>query len=105
MFIMEPSYNPQLEQQAYDRIRRIGQNKETTIYRLLTKNTPEVQVDEVQKRKSALAEDLMRGTKSKKPFHLTNEELEAIFRPEPRDTPPLLPRNIDDSSDASSESG
>jgi SNF2 family DNA or RNA helicase len=50
-FIMDPAWNPALEDQAIARIARIGQKRETTVWRLLTENTVEDRVVEIATRK------------------------------------------------------
>ena len=50
-FILDPAWNPSLEDQAVARISRIGQKKKTTIYRLIVNNTVEDRVVEIANRK------------------------------------------------------
>ncbi len=81
LFVVDPSYNPQMERQAYDRIRRIGQQKQTYIYRLLTKKTVEERIDNMQKKKEALAGALMGEASNRNIFNLTVDDLIDIFKP------------------------
>ena len=41
VFLMEPQWNPMLEDQALDRVYRIGQTKEVTTTRYIVANTLE----------------------------------------------------------------
>ncbi|MFW0155421.1 SNF2-related protein [Rothia sp. P6271] len=53
-FLMDPWWNPAAEQQAIDRIHRIGQTRHVMVYRLIAAGTIEEKVMELQKNKSAL---------------------------------------------------
>ncbi|DAZ92986.1 TPA: hypothetical protein N0F65_006341 [Lagenidium giganteum] len=55
VFIMEPSWNPSIENQAVDRAHRYGQTRPVRIVRMLMKDTIEERVLELQKRKMAQA--------------------------------------------------
>ena len=50
-FIMDPAWNPALEDQAIARIARIGQKRETTVWRMVTDKTVEDRVVEIAGRK------------------------------------------------------
>ncbi|XP_058183492.1 protein CHROMATIN REMODELING 19 [Rhododendron vialii] len=52
--IHDMDFNPQIDRQAEDRCHRIGQTKEVTIYRLVTKGTVDENVYEIAKRKLVL---------------------------------------------------
>ena len=49
-------WNPAVENQATDRVHRIGQEKDVMVYRFITKGTLEETIDEISKRKIDLAE-------------------------------------------------
>jgi SNF2 family DNA or RNA helicase len=55
VFIMEPQWNPQAEEQAIDRVHRIGQTRPVKVYRLITVDTFEKQIRDVAKAKLKLA--------------------------------------------------
>jgi SNF2 family DNA or RNA helicase len=55
VFVMEPQYNPGVEQQAVDRVHRIGQTRETHIYHLVMENSIEKHIVQLQEKKMALA--------------------------------------------------
>jgi len=57
VFIMEPSLNPAVEEQAINRVHRIGQTKETFITHLIVEDTVEEKVLRLQKRKRMLTKE------------------------------------------------
>ena len=57
--LFDPWWNPAVENQAIDRTHRIGQVNKVIAYRLLIKNSIEEKIRELQKRKKALAEDVL----------------------------------------------
>nr|MBF0221693.1 hypothetical protein [Desulfobulbaceae bacterium] len=59
---MDPWWNPAVEDQASDRVHRIGQKLPVTIYRLITQNTIEEKIVELHQHKRELAENLLKGT-------------------------------------------
>jgi SNF2 family DNA or RNA helicase len=56
VFILDPWWNPAVEEQAADRAHRIGQTRPVMIYRLVATDTVEERVLALQQRKRALAE-------------------------------------------------
>lgn len=56
VFLMEPQWNPMIEDQALDRVHRIGQTKEVTTVRYIVKNTLEESIRHQQSKKRNLAE-------------------------------------------------
>lgn len=58
MFIYDPWWNPAAENQAADRIYRIGQKNNVFIYRMITKSTIEEKVLELKYRKQEIANNL-----------------------------------------------
>lgn len=59
VYIVDPWWNPAVEQQAIDRTHRIGQTKNIFAYRLICKDTIEEKMLTLQERKRALASDLV----------------------------------------------
>ncbi len=55
VFILDPWWNPAVEAQAIDRTHRIGQNKHVIAYRLITKDTVESRIVDLQEKKRELA--------------------------------------------------
>jgi SNF2 family DNA or RNA helicase len=55
VYILDPWWNPAVEAQAVDRAHRIGQTRPVFAYRLITRDTVEEKVLELQKTKRDLA--------------------------------------------------
>ncbi|KAF7641424.1 hypothetical protein LDENG_00281790, partial [Lucifuga dentata] len=56
--------NPALEDQACDRIYRVGQSKDVTIHRFVCEGTVEEKISTLQMRKKELAQKVLSGTGS-----------------------------------------
>ena len=59
---LDPWWNPAVEDQATDRVHRIGQQRPVTVYRLLTENTVEEKILKLHETKRDLADSLLEGT-------------------------------------------
>lgn len=59
VILLDPWWNPAVENQAADRAHRIGQTKPVTIYRLINKQTIEEKILELHQTKKDLANDLL----------------------------------------------
>jgi len=70
----DPWWNTAVENQASDRAHRIGQKNIVTVYRLITKDTIEEKILEMQKEKADLADRIFSG-ESISDTKLTREEL------------------------------
>ena len=62
--MLDPWWNPAVENQAYDRVHRLGQTREVTITRYIAKESMEERVLELQARKQRMA-DAMLGSSAK----------------------------------------
>ncbi len=56
VFLVDPWWNPAVEDQAADRAHRIGQDKPVMVYRMVARDTVEERILELQSRKRALAD-------------------------------------------------
>ena len=56
---LDPWWNPAIEQQATDRAYRIGQNKNVTVYHLISRHTIEEKILRLHKTKRDLADALL----------------------------------------------
>ncbi len=78
VYIVDPWWNPAVEQQAIDRTHRIGQTKNIFAYRMICKDTIEDKIVQLQEKKRALAKDIISDdtgfVKS-----LTREDVEYLF--------------------------
>jgi SNF2 family DNA or RNA helicase len=77
----DPWWNPAAENQATDRAWRIGQDKPVFVYRLIARGTLEEKIQELQRRKSALADAVLEGGETQG-LQITQEDLLSIFRAE-----------------------
>ncbi|HWV75551.1 MAG TPA: DEAD/DEAH box helicase, partial [Pseudosphingobacterium sp.] len=59
VFILDPWWNPAVEQQAIDRSHRIGQTKNVFIYKFITKDSVEEKILALQQRKKIIADQLI----------------------------------------------
>lgn len=59
VFIIDPWWNPAVEQQAIDRSHRIGQTKTVFTYKFITKDTVEEKILALQQRKKELASNII----------------------------------------------
>ena len=80
VFIMDPWWNPAAEQQAVDRIHRIGQDKEVHVYRLVAEGTIEEKVMQLKESKAALF-DAVVGEGEFASATVTAEDVRALFAP------------------------
>jgi len=55
VYLMDPYWNPAVENQAVDRIHRLGQTRPVTTVKLIIENTIEARLLEVQRKKTELA--------------------------------------------------
>ncbi|TAE62012.1 MAG: DEAD/DEAH box helicase, partial [Bacteroidetes bacterium] len=78
VYIVDPWWNPAVEQQAIDRTHRIGQTKNIFAYRMICKDTVEDKILKLQEKKKVLATELITDdtgfVKS-----LTKEDIEYLF--------------------------
>jgi len=59
VFLIDPWWNRQVEQQAIDRVYRIGQDKNVFAYRMICKDTIEEKIIKLQQSKLSLSEELI----------------------------------------------
>jgi SNF2 family DNA or RNA helicase len=77
VFLLDPWWNPAVEEQAADRAHRIGQDRPVMIYRLVAKDTVEERILLLQDQKRALAEAALGG--ADQAGGLTREDLLALL--------------------------
>ena len=78
VYIVDPWWNPAVEQQAIDRTHRIGQTKNIFAYRMICKDTIEDKILQLQEKKRALARDIISDETSFVKT-LTREDVEYLF--------------------------
>lgn len=80
VYLMDPYWNPAVENQAVDRIHRLGQTKPVTTVKLIIENSIEARLLEVQKKKTELANMTLGQNFSKQDLmHRRMEELKQLF--------------------------
>uniref|UniRef100_A0A3B4B203 Transcription termination factor 2 n=1 Tax=Periophthalmus magnuspinnatus TaxID=409849 RepID=A0A3B4B203_9GOBI len=62
LFLIDMHWNPALEDQACDRIYRVGQRKDVTIHRFVCEGTVEEKISTLQAKKKELAQNVLSGT-------------------------------------------
>ncbi len=78
----DPWWNDAAERQASDRAHRIGQDKPVFVYQLITEDSVEERIAELQQRKALLGEHVNQGAQaSGQHFAVKFEELIALCRP------------------------
>jgi transcription termination factor 2 len=75
MFLLDIHWNPALESQASDRIYRVGQTKDVTVYRFICENTIEERIEQIQKTKIDLAHKVVSASASNIPGMSTSAKL------------------------------
>jgi SNF2 family DNA or RNA helicase len=76
--LYDPWWNPAVEAQAIDRTHRIGQDKQVFAYKLITRDSVEEKILQLQDRKKELVADLI-TTDSGMFKNLTREDIEVLF--------------------------
>ena len=78
VFIIDPWWNPAVEQQAIDRAYRIGQLKNVFVYKLIAKGSVEEKIVKLQDQKKGLVSDII--TTDENVFkQLTSNDFEGLF--------------------------
>jgi SNF2 family DNA or RNA helicase len=77
VFLMDPWWNPAVEDQAADRTHRIGQDKPVFVYRLVAEGTVEEKILELQESKRRIAEAALGEAAAA--ASLTREDLLALL--------------------------
>jgi SNF2 family DNA or RNA helicase len=78
VFILDPWWNPAVEAQAVDRTHRIGQLRQVFAYRLITRDTVEEKVLELQQTKRGLADAIL-GAENSLIRDLRREDIELLL--------------------------
>ncbi|GAB4185653.1 MAG: DEAD/DEAH box helicase [Simkaniaceae bacterium] len=73
-------WNPAKEDQATDRVHRIGQNRGVQVFKLVTKNTIEEHIHDLIERKKGLIEEIVGYDEEKAMKNFSKEEIEFLLR-------------------------
>ena len=74
----DPWWNPAAEDQATDRVHRIGQKNTVTVIRMITRGSIEEQVVKLGERKRAMFDQMITAGEAM-PTQLTPEDIRALF--------------------------
>ncbi len=80
VFLLDPWWNPAVENQAIDRVHRIGQERRVFVYRMITEGTIEQRIQQLKKEKRALFEDTLGHLGSAKDLSEHFEDLEDLAK-------------------------
>lgn len=72
-------WNPAKENQATDRVHRMGQNRGVQVFKLVTKNTIEEHIHALIERKKGLMEEIVGTDEADQITYLSRDELIAVF--------------------------
>lgn len=78
VYIVDPWWNPAVEQQAIDRTHRIGQTKNIFAYRLICKDSVEEKIMILKEKKNSLVKDIV-SDDAHMVKHLTKEDIQYLF--------------------------
>ncbi|PHH66570.1 hypothetical protein CDD81_7045 [Ophiocordyceps australis] len=81
VIIVEPFWNPFIEEQAIDRVHRLNQTVDVTVYKLTVADTVEQRILNLQERKRLLAEQTIEGGARKAAVNLGLAEMMNLFKP------------------------
>lgn len=80
VYLVEPWWNPAAEEQAMDRVHRIGQKEEVKVVRLIVKDSIEERIMAIQERKKTLAGGLFGKKDAKEQKEMRVEDIRAMLR-------------------------
>ncbi|RZC38461.1 transcription termination factor 2 [Asbolus verrucosus] len=79
LFLLDLHWNPQLENQAQDRIYRMGQTKNIFVYKFMALDTIEQRIKFLQETKLEMADSMLTGSKKVISSKLTLQDLKMLF--------------------------
>ncbi len=79
VFLLDPWWNPAVEEQAADRAHRIGQDRPVMVYRMVAKDTVEERVLDLQRRKREIADAALAGGAQTLGATITREDILALL--------------------------
>lgn len=82
----DPWWNPSVQNQASDRLYRIGQTKDVTVYHLICRGTIEQRIRTLQQQKQELSDSIIAKNNGSSILRMSREELLALLEPEERET-------------------
>jgi SNF2 family DNA or RNA helicase len=80
VILMDVWWNPALENQAIDRVHRIGQTKAVDVHRIFMNDTVEDRILELQRKKQTIADGVLGEGSSQRVTRLGLQEMIYLFR-------------------------
>jgi superfamily II DNA or RNA helicase len=77
VFLLDPWWNPAVEEQAADRVHRLGQDRPVLVYHLIAEDTVEERILVLQEHKRALSDTVLTGTE--RAASLTRDDVLALL--------------------------
>ncbi|CAH0392936.1 unnamed protein product [Bemisia tabaci] len=87
LMLIDIHWNPQLENQACDRIYRVGQKKDVFVYRFVVSDTIEEAIEKIQQTKLNVADQVLTGAKKINAAKLTLDDMKLLFNLDPLQAP------------------
>ncbi|XP_063539516.1 transcription termination factor 2-like [Cydia strobilella] len=84
LLLLDPHWNPQLEEQAQDRIYRVGQTRPVHVYRFMCLDTVEQTIRKLQDAKLEMAAAVLTGARHTSASKLSIEDLKVLFNMGPQ---------------------
>jgi len=85
VFLLDPWWNPAVENQAIDRVHRIGQERRVFVYRMITEGTVEQRIQQLKKEKRELFENTLGNLGSARDLSEHFSDLEDLAKLLPAD--------------------
>jgi SNF2 family DNA or RNA helicase len=79
VFLLDPWWNPSAEEQAIDRVHRLGQTRPVFVTRFVIEGSIEERILELQEKKRKLVQGAL-GARGKELRQIRLEELKLLFR-------------------------
>lgn len=76
---LDPWWNPAVEEQATDRVYRIGQTNRVQVFKLITKDSIEEKIFALQEKKNAFVTEMIKFDEENPIFALNQDELLSLF--------------------------
>ena len=83
VFLLDPWWNPAAEQQAIDRVHRIGQQKTVFVYRLVAQGTIEENIQKLKAEKTGLFKEIVESSRPLEAIRSHFDNIESFLRPSP----------------------
>ncbi|WP_185690937.1 DEAD/DEAH box helicase [Puniceicoccus vermicola] len=81
VFLLDPWWNPAAEQQAIDRVHRIGQQKTVFVYRLVAQGTIEENIQKLKAEKTGLFKEIVESSRPLEAIRSHFDTIEGFLKP------------------------